>query len=331
MSRDEEKFDGLFMNAIQHAQGIHNFYEALFSFMRRKTDFFQQEETSMRIVQEKAAKHLALYKEDMRKKEMLQKKAAEEKAKKEAAKTAGSGATVEEIDEDEAMKIELENLRKRQEEAKKKKEADKAAGKEEKKEDSGDEDEEAAEKTKKEKEALLQKPNSGNGGYTEKYVWNQTLEEVTAFIKLPPGTTAKMLKVDIQMSKVHVSLKSNPSEPLLDGKWCKKVHAGDSYWSVERDGDKCTLNIQVEKYDHKTWWKCLVEGDVEINTQAIEPENSKLSDLDQDTRATVEKMMFDQQQKQKGLPTSEELEKQNKLKAFMDAHPEMDFSKAKFC
>lgn len=61
-------------------------------------------------------------------------------------------------------------------------------------------------------------------------------------IKLPKGTTAKMLKVDISMSKVHVSLKANPKEPLLEGLWCKKVHGEDSsFWSVERDGDKCTL------------------------------------------------------------------------------------------
>ena len=112
---------------------------------------------------------------------------------------------------------------------------------------------------------------------------------------LPTGTKANMLDVKIGINNLKIAYKNKPNEaPLLEGKWHKKINSSESFWNIEREGDKSTMNITIEKYEGKNWWNCLLQGDIEIDTQKVEPENSKLSDLDGETRSTVEKMMYDQ-------------------------------------
>jgi len=46
----EERFDGVFMSVVQQAAGIENFFDALFSFMRRKTDLFTKDDVCRTMV-----------------------------------------------------------------------------------------------------------------------------------------------------------------------------------------------------------------------------------------------------------------------------------------
>lgn len=168
-------------------------------------------------------------------------------------------------------------------------------------------------------------PPPGNGGVNQNYEWTQTLAEVNVTIAVPSNTRGRDVQVTISRSHLRISLKKMQNT-VVDDDLTKPIICDDSFWTIE-DGNRLVVTLQ--KLNQMEWWEAVCKGDPIINVRKIRPENSNLSDLDGETRKTVEKMMFDQRQKTMGLPTSDEQTKLDALDMFKKQHPEMDFSNAK--
>lgn len=295
MMLEDERFDGLLLNFAQQCHGIEPLLDTMFSFLRRKTDFYSGDEKARASVLRMFEKHEALaQRTDSEKK----KRRAEDEQRAQARREAARKKSVEEAVATTTTVTTTKTS---------------AANDD----DAQEEEDEAA--------------PVGNGGKTSWGVWSQQLSELQIQVPVPPETKSRDLVVDIQKKSIEVALKARREEPLLKGELHKKVIVDDCFWTLEEDAaGRKEVVISFQKENKQEWWKCVVVGDPEINTQKVQPENSKLSELDGETRMTVEKMMFDQRQKALGKPTADEMGKQDVLEKFMKQHPEMDFSKAKF-
>ncbi|KAI2469532.1 nuclear movement protein [Annulohypoxylon bovei var. microspora] len=160
------------------------------------------------------------------------------------------------------------------------------------------------------------------------YKWDQTIADVDINITVPGNLKGRDLVVEIKKLKLKAGIKGQ--DPIIDGDLPHAVFTEDSTWTLvsSPDGTK-TIEIHLDKINKMEWWPHVVTSAPKIDVTKIQPENSKLSDLDGETRGMVEKMMYDQRQKEKGLPTSDDQKKADILKKFQDQHPELDFSNAK--
>ncbi|KAK2068274.1 hypothetical protein P8C59_002922 [Phyllachora maydis] len=160
------------------------------------------------------------------------------------------------------------------------------------------------------------------------YKWGQTIGDLDITFSVPGNLKSRDLTIDIQKQKMKAGVKGQT--PVIEGDLPYSVHVDDCTWTLTAapDGTK-TVEIHLDKANKMQWWAHVVTAAPKIDVTKIVPENSKLSDLDGETRGMVEKMMFDQRQKEAGLPTSDEQKKLDILKKFQAQHPEMDFSQAK--
>ncbi|KAL4885890.1 HSP20-like chaperone [Aspergillus karnatakaensis] len=161
------------------------------------------------------------------------------------------------------------------------------------------------------------------------YKWTQTISDLDVTIPVAGNIRGRDLDVVITKTSIKAAIKGG--EVFIQGDFPHPIKPSESSWTLESTSKPPgkEIVIHVDKLNQVEWWPHVVTTAPKVDVSKITPENSKLSDLDGETRAMVEKMMYDQRQKEMGGPTSDEQKKMDILKKFQAEHPEMDFSNAK--
>jgi hypothetical protein len=162
----------------------------------------------------------------------------------------------------------------------------------------------------------------GNGGIGKGYTWTQTLRELTITIDIPANIRSKDIQCHISAKQLSVFILQ---EMIIFGELEDVINVPESMWTLTRDTSSNTTNlpatptatstighnnhsnnshiiITLEKI-RETWWKSVLLGEEEIDTNQVDSVKN-ISDYDLETQQTINKILFEQQEKRKFEITS---------------------------
>lgn len=149
-----------------------------------------------------------------------------------------------------------------------------------------------------------------NGAVTNKYRWNQSLQEVNVEIDIlkdvenkSQKVKCKDLKIDMKGEKLKIQWKG---ETVLDEDFHAKILVSESVWNLE-DSRRVVLSLQKKV---ATWWERVFVGDSCIDTTKVDS-TKKVEDYDEKTQGTIRKIMYDQNAKAQGKPSSDQIRMNN--------------------
>lgn len=102
------------------------------------------------------------------------------------------------------------------------------------------------------------------------YEWDQTLEDLNLYVRVPPGVSAKQLDVKIATGSVTIGIRGNP--PYMAHDLAEKVKTEECFWTLE-DGE---LHLQLQKLRKGKSWPGLFVGHGELDPMKAQEENQRL-------------------------------------------------------
>ncbi|KAL1497364.1 hypothetical protein ABEB36_008346 [Hypothenemus hampei] len=157
---------------------------------------------------------------------------------------------------------------------------------------------------------VFSKSESYNGAVYGNYCWSQTIKEVDIVVKLPENFNSKELEVVILPQSISIKIKN---EVILNGELCEKCKYTEALWSV----DKQKLQIHLDKCK-EFWWNYLVKTESQLDLSQIDC-SRPFEDLPEDAQVKIEELGWNQERKKLGLPTSDEMARQEMLRKAWNA------------